>query len=497
MRRDAILDLGFGHQTYESRRTAVSETKAPTQTGAEIRVPAASSGAGMSQDVTPSQERLSWGRYPRVEHRGVTAVTSRAQAIDFKGGSSFLPYGQGRSYGDSCLNADGVLLETAGLHNLLAFDETTGLLTCESGVTLAEVLEFAVPRGWFLPTTPGTKYVSVGGAIGNDIHGKNHHRAGAFGRHVPRFELLRSDGELLTCSASENSDLYRATIGGLGLTGLILQADVQLKPVPGPFIAMESIRFRSLDEFFEVSEDADRHFEYTMSFVDCMAAGEGAGRGLFMGGNHAWQKRIPGIDAKPKQRLALPIDLPEIALNSLSVRAFNWLLYHKQLAPVITATVPFDPFFYPLDSIKDWNRMYGKRGFLQHQCVLPHEAARQALEAMFNTIKGSGQNSFLAVLKTFGDLPSPGMMSFPRPGATLALDFPVRGEATLKLLDRLDDIAIACGGAVYPAKDARMSQRTFEASFPRWREFAEFIDPKFSSSFWRRVTAGLDPRVSS
>jgi FAD/FMN-containing dehydrogenase len=423
-----------------------------------------------------------------MHNQRVASVDSRTQPIGFTSSSSYLPYGQGRSYGDSCLNDGGVLLETRGLHGLLAFDEVTGVLTCEAGVTLAEILDFAVPRGWFLPTTPGTKFVSVGGAIANDIHGKNHHRAGTFGCHVPRFVLLRSSGERLACSVTENAQLYRATIAGLGLTGLILEADVQLKPVPGPFIAMESIKFRSLDEFFEISRDADERFEYTMSFVDCMAGGEGAGRGLFMGGNHSWQKRIPGIDPRPRQRLGLPVDLPEIALNGLSVRAFNWLLYHKQIAPVITATVPFDPFFYPLDSIKDWNRMYGRRGFLQHQCVIPHESARQGLRAMIDTIKGSGQNSFLAVLKTFGDLPSPGMMSFPRPGVTLALDFPVRGEPTFRLLDRLDDIAIACGGAIYPAKDARMSQRTFEASFPRWQEFAEHIDPNFSSSFWRRVT---------
>jgi FAD/FMN-containing dehydrogenase len=356
------------------------------------------------------------------------------------------------------------------------------------------VLEFCVPRGWFLPTTPGTKFVSIAGAIANDIHGKNHHVAGTFGRHVTCFELVRSDGERLLCSSIENAGLYRATIGGMGLTGFITWAEFRLKRVPGPYIAMESIRFGSLDEFFELSDDSDRLFEYTMSWVDCMATGRDTGRGLFMRGNHAWQKRIPGLDPNPKQRLGISFDLPEFALNGTAVKAFNWLLYHKQLAPVVTATTPYDPFFYPLDSIGHWNRMYGRRGFMQHQCVVPHEGATQALRAMFNATSESGQGSFLAVLKTFGDLPSPGMMSFPRPGATLALDFPFRGEKTLKLLDRLDDIAIAVGGAVYPAKDARMSRRTFEASFPRWRDFEPYIDPKFSSSFWRRVTGAGSPR---
>jgi FAD/FMN-containing dehydrogenase len=407
-------------------------------------------------------------------------------------GGSYLPYGQGRSYGDSCLNEGGVLLETKGLRRLMAFDTVSGVLRCEAGVTLADILDVAVPRGWFLPVTPGTKFVSIGGAIANDIHGKNHHVAGTFGRHVTQLELLRSDGSRTLCSPAQNAALYRATIGGLGLTGLVLWAEVQLKRVSGPFIAMESLKFRSLDEFFEISAASDRDFEYTMSFVDCLAAGKASGRGLFMRGNHAWQKHIPGQGAAPKQRAGLPLDLPEFALNGLTVRAFNWLLYHKQLAGKVTATVPYDPFFYPLDSIKDWNRMYGRRGFLQHQCVVPHGAAKDALATIFARVRSSGQNSFLAVLKEFGELESPGMLSFPRPGVTLALDFPFRGDATLRLLESLDDIVVAAGGAVYPAKDARMSRRTFEASFPKLRHFQDFIDPRFSSSFWRRVTSGPD-----
>jgi FAD/FMN-containing dehydrogenase len=251
---------------------------------------------------------------------------------------------------------------------------------------------------------------------------------------------------------------------------------------------MESVRFGSLDEFFEVSAEADRRYEYTMSWVDCLATGRSLGRGIFMGGNHAWQPRIPGRDGMPKQRLTLPIDLPGGLLNGASMRAFNALLYYRQLAKRVRRTAPFDPFFYPLDSIGDWNRMYGRRGFLQHQSVIPPAASRKALEAMFRKTSSYGEGSFLAVLKMFGDLESPGMMSFPRPGATLALDFPFKGKSTLRLLDMLDEIVIEHGGAVYPAKDARMSAHTFEASFPAWRKFAPYIDECFSSSFWRRVT---------
>ncbi|MPZ49406.1 MAG: FAD-binding protein [Dehalococcoidia bacterium] len=403
-------------------------------------------------------------------------------------GPSLLPHGLGRSYGDSCLNEGGVLLDTTSLNRFIAFDATTGLLRCESGVSLAQILDLGVPRGWFLPTTPGTKFVTVGGAIANDIHGKNHHVAGAFGRHVTCFELLRSDGQRYLCSPNENVDLYRATIGGMGLTGLILWAEVQLRPISGPYVDMESIRFGSLAEFFEVSEESDRACEYTMAWIDCMAAGAQVGRGLFMRGNHAWQPRIPGRTGTPRRLLSLPIDLPNWVLNGASVRAFNALHYHAQLLKRVRKTIPYDPFFYPLDSIGDWNKMYGRRGFLQHQCVLPRETALQSLRSILETGAKSGEGSFLAVLKTFGDVKSPGLMSFPRPGVTLALDFAFKGEKTLRLLDRIDEIVVDHGGAVYPAKDARMSPKTFEASFPRWRDFAGFIDPNFSSSFWRRVT---------
>jgi FAD/FMN-containing dehydrogenase len=441
---------------------------------------------------TPAPQRHSWGHYPVVQHSRVEQLDWRRPHVDFAAHEgSYLAYGLGRSYGDSCLNDGGALIETPSNDNFLEFNEQTGVLRCQAGVTLAQIIDFALPRGWFLPTSPGTKFVTVGGAIANDVHGKNHHVAGTFGRHVLSFELLRSDGERLTCSQTQNRDLYRATIAGLGLTGLIVSAEVQLRRAPGPFIAMESIRFSSLDEFIELSHDADQRFEYTMSWVDCMATGKSAGRGIFLGGNHAWQRHIPGQKLERPQRLAVPFEMPLTLLNNLSVRAFNELWYRKQLAKSVSATQHYDPFFYPLDSVGDWNRIYGRRGFLQHQCVIPHEYARTALLGILEAVARSGQGSFLAVLKTFGDVPSPGMLSFPRPGLTLALDFAVRGQSTFDLLDALDEIVLANHGAVYPAKDARMAPGTFEASFPNWREFSPYVDQRFSSSFWRRVTGPL------
>jgi FAD/FMN-containing dehydrogenase len=400
---------------------------------------------------------------------------------------TILPFGYGRSYGDSCLNEGGVLVDSSGLNRLIEFDEELGLMRCEAGVMLADILSITVPRGWFLPTTPGTKYVSVGGAIANDVHGKNHHRAGTFGSHVTRFEILRSDGTRMLCSPMENPDMFRATIGGLGLTGLILWAEFRLRATDGPYIQMEQIPFGNVDEFFEISADSDEHYEYTMSFVDCLAVGRHLGRGLFMRGNHAWQRSIPGKAWRPKQRFTVPITLPSVLLNRFSVRAFNAVHYRSQYVMTKRQVIPYDPFFYPLDSVGHWNRAYGSQGFLQYQCVVPYAGDREPIKEILRTIATSGQGSFLAVFKTFGSKASPGLLSFPRPGVTLALDFPYRGSPTLTLLDHLDAIVLAARGAVYPAKDARMSPACFRESFPRWSEFAQYKDSKFSSSFWRRV----------
>ena len=439
-----------------------------------------------------SKNVQSWGRYPRVAPARVVPVYWRHEVPElasFEG--PVLPYAYGRSYGDSCLNEGGVVLDVSHLRRLLAFDEQEGLLRCEAGVSLAEILAVIVPRGWFLPVTPGTKYVSIGGAIANDIHGKNHHRAGTFGCHVTCFELLRSNGERLLCSPTENSELFRATIGGLGLTGVILWAEFRLKRIANPLIDMERIRFSSLDEFIQLSQQSDREYEYTVSWVDCLVGGKDACRGLFLRGNHAPETARAG-----KQRgqlpLAVPFDLPSLALNTLTVKAFNALYYRSQLRHAVRKLVHYDPFFYPLDSIKDWNRLYGRRGFLQYQCVVPFDGGSEAMRGLLERIRRSGQGSFLTVLKQFGDVQSPGLLSFPRPGLTLALDFAYHGQQTLRLLDELDALVRASGGAVYPAKDARMSAQSFQAYFPRWREFARYKDPQFSSSFWRRVTTAMD-----
>ncbi len=441
-----------------------------------------------STEVTKRYE--SWGRYPQATHVGIEHLNWRYETPDFDSFEhSILPFGFGRSYGDSCLNNGELLLDVTGLRQLIAFDAENGVLRCEAGITLAEILDVIVPQGWFLPVTPGTKFVSVGGAIANDVHGKNHHSDGTFGCHVTQFELLRSDGTRMLCSPTENEGMYRATIGGLGLTGVILWVEFTLKPILSPLFDMERVRFRNVDEFFEVTAESE-DYRYTVSWIDCLAQSENMGRGLFTRGN-PHDPPLGGNQYKEaKPLLSIPIDFPNFAINTLTVKAFNAVYYRSQLTKVIRNVVHYDPFFYPLDALNDWNRVYGKRGFLQYQCVVPYKDSLDPIKEIIRRIGQSGQGSPLVVFKTFGEVRSPGMLSFPRPGVTLALDFAYQGEKTLQLLEELDTVVRESGGALYPAKDARMSFETFEASYPNWQEFAQYIDPGFSSSFWRRIMAG-------
>jgi FAD/FMN-containing dehydrogenase len=432
----------------------------------------------------------SWGRYPRAIQDAV-GVRWRHADLPLEGleDRTFLPYGNGRSYGDSCLNDGGVLLDMRGLDRFIRLDAASGILRCEAGVMLSDVLDLIVPRGWFLPVTPGTKLVTLGGAIANDVHGKNHHRAGTFGCHVRSFLLLRSDGTRTVCSPEQNAELFRATIGGLGLTGTILWAELALRPVSGPFVDSEVIRFGSLDEFFPLSEEADRTFDYTVAWIDGLARGKALGRGLFMGGNHS-DEEARGRTVSRKCRFRFRVEPPVSLVNRVTSRILNAFHYRRHVRRKRRKTVHYEAFFHPLDALGQWNRVYGPKGFLQYQCVLPHGPGRSALSEIFRRITESGPGASLAVLKVFGEKPSPGLLSFPRPGITLALDFPNRGRRTLDLLDRLDEVVRHAGGALYPAKDARMSGEDFRRAFKDWRTVQQLKDPRFSSSFWRRVTEG-------
>lgn len=431
----------------------------------------------------------SWGRYPVVEQE-VHKLYWRSDSLppDLAGNGSMLAFGNGRSYGDVCLNDGGTLLDCRSLDRFIRFDIDSGVLRCEAGVLLSEILRLTVARGWFLPVTPGTQFVTVGGAIANDVHGKNHHRAGTFGCHLRCFELLRSDGSRLLCSTEDNTDVYRATIGGLGLTGIIVWAEIQMKPIQTAYIDREVIRFRSLSEFFALARESDQTHEYTVAWVDCLAQGESLGRGLFIRGNHA-----PNAAGEPprraSKRLRFPVDPPVALVNRWTLRVFNTIYFRRQRCDRAASLVHFEPFFYPLDTMAAWNRIYGARGFFQYQCAVPADKAEDSIRGILERIARAGSGSFLAVLKLFGEVPSPGLLSFPMPGATLTLDFPNQGRKTLRLLDQLDEITRKAGGRVNPSKDARMHPGDFQRNYRHWETMKDYIDPHFSSTFWRRVAA--------
>jgi FAD/FMN-containing dehydrogenase len=435
----------------------------------------------------------SWGRTLAARHQVVRPGDPEAAArcIAETEGLPVLAFGCGRSYGDVPLNPGGLLIDCRGLDRFIAFDRERGLLTCEAGVQLADILAVvcrpeADGSGWLLPVTPGTRFVTVGGAIANDVHGKNHHGLGTFGRHVLSLELARSDGSLQTCSTEMNSELFAGTIGGLGLTGLILRATIQMRRVAGLAVEAQDIRFDRLDDFFDLAGESDEGWEYTAAWIDCLASGRNLGRGIYSRARHA-----PGRGTLPparEPRLTFPVTPPISLATPLTVRAFNALYWHKRSRHAKVSRVEsYEPVFYPLDAVGSWNRIYGPRGFYQFQCVVPPQAARDSIAQMLRMIAGSRQGSMLAVLKTFGDRPSPGLMSFPMPGTTLGLDFPNRGEATRHLLAQLERVVSEAGGRLYPAKDRLMSPETLRNGYPWLERFRSQIDPGFSSAFARRV----------
>ena len=425
----------------------------------------------------------SWGLLSAEPHQ-VLPLDATGRALPPNTGRAALPYGMGRSYGDVCLNPGGALWLTQGADHWLDFDADTGALTCQAGALLADIQRLLAPRGWMLPVTPGTQFVTVGGAIANDVHGKNHHVAGSFGNHVRSLTLKRTDGRTIVCGPSQEADWFRATVGGLGLTGLITEATLQLRRVAGPWLDTETIAFDTLERFYALAAESEARWEYTVSWIDCL---DKRGRGLFMRGNHCTQNTTVPAHSPHKGRLAMPFTPPLSLVNAASLRAFNALYYHAHRLRAGHAISHYLPFFYPLDGIAHWNRMYGPRGFYQYQCVVPFEGGEQAIAALLAQIAHSGQGSFLAVLKTFGSRPSLGLLSFPQPGITLALDFPNLGDKTLHLFSQLDAIVSAAGGRIYPAKDARMPAHLFQSGYPQWKQILPYRDPGISSAMSRRL----------
>lgn len=418
--------------------------------------------------MSAAEDLDGWGRWPRRRCRVArpAAPDLAAQALDRP---TAIARGLGRGYGDCAMNPE-LTVSTARLNRFLAFDTEAAEMTAEAGVSLAEIIATFLPRGFFPAVTPGSKFVTLGGAIAADVHGKNHHREGAFGEHVAWLDLLGGDGRIRRCSAQENPALFRATLGGMGLTGVVLRAAIRLKRVESAWIAQRTIVAPDLDAAiaaFETNLDAT----YSVAWIDCLAAGASRGRSLVYLGEHATRAQLPAdrvadpFAIRSRPALTAPMDAPSWALNRWSVRAFNHVYFAAGRRAPNKVLVDWDRYFYPLDALRRWNRIYGARGFAQYQCALPLAVARDALVEQLDAIAAAGLGSFLAVLKRFGVGAPDRPLSFPIEGYTLALDFPLTGAA-LTLMDRLDDITLAAGGRLYLAKDSRMTQGMFEAGYP-------------------------------
>ena len=414
-----------------------------------------------------------WGRYPAIDSQSVFPNQPGLvkPLIHRTENQTQIARGLGRSYGDSSLAEHS--LNLSKLDNFINFDESTGELTCSAGLSFAEILRVFVPKGWFLPVTPGTQFITVGGAIASDVHGKNHHIEGSFSEHVSSISVCLASGEILECSATLHPQLFLATCGGMGLTGIILQATFKLKRIETAFIDETTFKTVNLSETLEKFEQHDST-AYSVAWIDCLATGKNLGRSLLMLGEHALRESDStqnALHAAPHSKLNMPLDLPGFTLNSLSVKAFNTLYYGKVRQPESQRNVHYAPFFYPLDSIQNWNRMYGKKGFVQYQFVIPKSAGLVGLTEILTEIALSKRGSFLAVLKVFGK-GNDNYLSFPEEGYTLALDFKL--DSTLfAFLDRLDDIVLNYGGKLYLTKDARMSEKMFKQSYPLWEQFQE------------------------
>lgn len=439
-----------------------------------------------------------WGKYPTYACRVARPERERdlRDLLSDPGvgpAATHISRGLGRSYGDPAVNPAGVILHER-LNRMLAFDDSQGVLECEAGVSLAEIIDVFLPNGFFPPVTPGTRFVTMGGAIAADVHGKNHHKEGSFGNFILGLKLLTASGEVLTCSPADHPDVFWATVGGMGLTGMILSATIKLRRVPSAFINVETRRAANLDSALELFDAGDEQYLYSVAWIDCLATGGSLGRSVLMRGNHTpiADLSLPARDtplavgSKPAKNV--PFNFPSLLLNPLSVGAFNELYYESH--PDRRQVMPYEPFFYPLDSIRNWNRLYGRRGFIQYQAFFPRSTSRRGLVELLEQVSASGRASFLAVLKSCGAA-DPALLTYLGPGHTLALDLPFNSNL-LELVRELDKTLLKHGGRLYLAKDACMNKETFSAMYPnlgRFRQIKASIDPlnRFVSAQARRV----------
>ncbi|CAN5605903.1 FAD-binding oxidoreductase [soil metagenome] len=428
----------------------------------------------------------SWGRVIRRPQTVAEPVfSSELKTWAASDGGPRLAAGLRRSYGDTNLFSDGRMILTPLLDRMISFDPASGLLRAEAGLSLDDLLRVVAPLGWFVPVTPGTRRVTLGGAVANDVHGKNHSRAGTFGRHVQALTLLRSDRGVVALSRDREPELFAATVGGLGLTGIILDVTLQLSAIASTSLDVETFPLGNLDDFFALNAESLALCEQTVAWVDCTQRGAKAGMGVYTRAN--WAKH-GALTAHSSGAKTVPLETPGFLINPLSLALFNTAYRTAQLLKPRRAQAHYSSFFHPLDSIEEWNKLYGAAGFYQYQLVVPFADGRTVLGEVLDIIGRSGDGSALMVLKTFGDLPAEGLLSFPRPGYTLALDFKNRGQPMLDLLGRLDSVVREAGGTLYPAKDGRLPRAMFEAGYPQFERFLTFRDPACGSDFLTRMS---------
>lgn len=423
-----------------------------------------------------------WGNFPIVE-KEIKSEDALSKIQDFvKNRNEIIARGNGRCYGDASLAEH--IFSTKRLNKFISFDRLNGIIECESGVLLADILEISVPQGYFLYVTPGTKFISIGGAIASNVHGKNHHAEGCFSEYVLSFKLLNENCEIINCSREENSEKFWATIGGMGLTGIIISAKFKLKNIESVYIRQESIKAENLDEIFKLFEESE-DWTYNVAWIDCLQKGKNMGRSILLRGEHAFVHELPEkyknnpLEIRPKPKPTIPLYFPNFVLNRVSVKIFNWLYYTKQTQKIIKNFVDYETFFYPLDFINNWNKIYGKTGFIQYQMVIPKENGKKGMKKILETISASGNGSFLAVLKLFGKNNPKAYNSFPIEGYTLALDFKVNSKLK-SLVNNLDEIVEEFGGRIYLTKDS-MSK----SSLTNYLKNIE--NPKFVSLQHKRI----------
>lgn len=439
-----------------------------------------------------TQEISGWGRYPKETCHLVRP--EKYKDLHAYGESS-IARGYGRSYGDASLNKDNTVILTERLNRFLAFDQDRGILTCEAGVTLKEILDVIVPAQWFLPVTPGTQYASLGGCVAADVHGKNHHHAGSLGKYIIAFELIVADNKKILCTPKDHAELFWATIGGMGLTGIIGTIVLKLIPIASTEMIVSHHASENLEEVFHTLSDPACDDDYSVAWIDTLAENQKMGRGIVMTAHHAENDEVsPKYKRKKINTKNIPIDLPSCLLNSFTIKLYNNYYFKKQSQKKQVFATDYQQFFYPLDNITHWNRLYGKKGFVQYQCVLPEKKAFEGIQQILRLDYTQKNPGFLAVLKKLGHT-SQGLLSFPMPGYTLALDIPFRGETTLQQLKIFDEIILSHDGRVYLAKDASLSPEYFRQMYPRypeWLAIKQKIDPenKFNSSLSRRLNIG-------